>query len=66
MSVLRVAADRTEHPICGDCGAYLVEARMNGQEFLRCPWAREFDWKLDTYHVVTWILCNWPRGKRRV
>ena len=55
-----------EHPECIDCGAFLQEYRRMGQEFLRCPWANESDWRLDTYHVVVRIYCNRPMGARRV
>lgn len=55
-------ADRTERfPLCVDCGAQLQEYRNLGV-YMRCPWARPERWKIDTYHVVTRITCNWPRS----
>lgn len=54
------------HEVCDDCGAFLQEYRRASQTFLRCPWVREEDWRLDTYRVVTAIFCNRPLGTKRI
>jgi len=56
--------DGLEGITCEDCGAYLQWIVVNGNDYLRCPWAGPGHWLVDSNHEFKRIYCQLPSGER--
>lgn len=58
--------DGREGITCPDCGATLQAVRLDGEDVLRCPWAKPEMWSRYDYVANTQIYCNRPLDKQRL
>lgn len=53
-------------PECADCGAQMQEIRMIGEAYWRCPWAKPWDWVIETHTIPKRLTCGGVPFSKRI